>query len=199
MSAIEDYSDLAALAEEQYGASDMLLEFQRFVAMAETKLNRELRVAGMETVDTITVVDGVGPLPSDFLEFRDVRYGSYPALSAATWSYLRNRYRCAGVPVAYSVIGSSIYARPTFSGDLDVVYYAKIPALTPAAPTNWLLTAAPDLYLFATVLEMAIWNRDAEKGTGFRDLYRNALDTLKMADNSARWANARISIGGPTP
>lgn len=196
---ISDYSELAARAEEYYGADDLFLEFARFVGMAEIKLNRRLRVSDMETAGTIILTDGDGSLPTDFLEMRDCRFGSYPALRAWPIQTLKNRYAYGGVPKGYAVVGSTLSARPKTTGDLDIVYWAKIPSLTLANATNWLLMRAPEIYLYAVCCEMALWQRDVEKGQGFTTLLNDAVDALKSEDRSRTYGNARVVVGGFCP
>jgi hypothetical protein len=45
------------------------------VDLAEARLNRALRVAEMEASATVTLTSGVGALPTDYLEWREVWSG----------------------------------------------------------------------------------------------------------------------------
>eukprot|EP01030_Chromulinospumella_sphaerica_P024339 gene24339-24414_t len=70
---ISDYASLLVDAGEYSGRNDIAHLFPRFIGLAELKLNRALRVAGMEVVGTVTLIAGSGPLPTDFLEAREVK------------------------------------------------------------------------------------------------------------------------------
>lgn len=199
MSTIADFSELVARSEEYYGADDLYLEMPRFVGMAETKLNRRLRVSDMQSADVVAVTDGVGTLPNDFLELRDARYSTYPALRAWPYSSLLTRYTSSGIPSGYAVVGSTLYARPMFTGDLDIVYWAKIPSLTLSNDTNWLLTRAPEVYLYAICVEIAIWLKDAQKGQAFSQMLDGAVGALKSEDEGRLYSNGRVIMGGVTP
>lgn len=200
MAAISDYSSLVIEVCEYSGRNDIMHHFPRFVLLAEAKLNRDLRVSDMETVGAVTLVTGAGNLPDDFLEARQVLGPNGQPISAWSFSALIGRYRnFGGMPAAYSVVGNVIQARPTADGDLTMTYYARIPPLTPAAPVNWLLTKAPDIYLYGLLEEVAVWQKDADSATSVSALKDQAIKGLKRNDESARWGNGEVSLGMYTP
>lgn len=200
MSAISDYADLLVASQEQGGRNDLAHLFLRFVSLAEVKLNRMLRVSHMDTTANVTVTAGTGTLPTDFLEMREARQSSvYPALRAMDLQALDDRYPSSGIPAAYAIVGATIHVRPTWTGTLPITYYAKIPALTVAAPTNWLLLKAPAAYLYAVVEQTAIWERDAEKARASAGLLMNEVMSLQADDNRSRFGNSKIAFGGCTP
>ncbi|MBD9592687.1 hypothetical protein IB270_07570 [Ensifer sp. ENS05] len=200
MSAISDYASLLVDAGEYSGRNDIAHLFPRFIGLAETKLNRFLRVAEMEVVDTVAVMSGAGTLPTDFLEAREVKNANGLPIRAVSLQQLTESYAGrSGIPTGYAIVGSTINVRPKGDGDLTVTYYGKIPALTRANPTNWLLEKAPDAYLYALVEEIAIWERDIDKAGTATQLKMLALSGLKIGDERTRWGNAQVVVGGPTP
>lgn len=113
MSAISDYASLLIDAGEYAGANDIANVFPRLVALAEAKFNRVLRVAEMETVGTVTLIDGNADLPADFLEARLVTAPDGSGLSAWSLSELNRRFGTyGGIPAGYSVVGGAIRVRP---------------------------------------------------------------------------------------
>lgn len=197
---ISDYASLLVDAGEYAGKNDFAHVFPRLLGLAELKLNRGLRVADMEVTDTVTLTAGSGPLPADFLEAVEVKNANgipirAVALQQQTASYMGR----SGIPAGYAIIGNAINVAPSADGDLTITYYGKIPALTPAAPTNWLLTKAPDVYLYALVTEIAIWAKDAEGASAAQQLMALALTGLGIQDERARWGNAQVVVGGVTP
>ncbi|KQX20976.1 hypothetical protein ASD01_29620 [Ensifer sp. Root423] len=200
MNAIADYASLLVDAGEYSGRNDVAHLFPRFLGLAELKLNRFLRVAGMELVDTVALTNGAGPLPTDFLEAREVKNANGVPIRAVALQQLTDSYMGrAGIPTEYAIVGSTINVRPVGDGSLTVTYYGKIPPLTPANPTNWLLENAPDAYLYSLVEEIAIWERDADKAGAALQLKMQALSGLKIGDERSRWGNAQVVVGGPTP
>jgi hypothetical protein len=197
---ISDYASLLVDAGEYAGREDIAHNFPRFLGLAELKLNRGLRVADMEVTDEIALIDGEGTLPADFLEAREVRNASGIPIRAVSLQQLTNSYvDRSGTPAGYAIVGSTIKVRPVSDNELTVTYYARIPALTPSNPTNWLLEKAADVYLYALVTEIAIWERDAAKAQAGQQLMSLALSGLTVEDERTRWGNAKMVVGGVTP
>ena len=197
---ISDYASLLVDAGEYAGREDIAHNFPRFLGLAELKLNRRLRVADMEVTDEIALIDGEGTLPADFLEAREVRNASGIPIRAVSLQQLTNSYMGrSGIPTGYAIVGSTLKARPINNQDLTVTYYARIPALTPSNPTNWLLEKGADVYLYALVTEIAIWERDAPKAQAGQQLLALALSGLTVEDERTRWGNAKMVVGGVTP
>lgn len=200
MSTIADYASLLVDAGEYSGRNDIAHLFPRFLGLAELKLSRFLRVADMEVVAPVTMTNGAGTLPTDFLEAREVRNANGLPIRAVALQQLSESYAGrSGVPAGYAIVGSTINVRPLGDGNLTITYYGKIPALNRTNPTNWLLEKAPDAYLYALVEEIAIWERDADKAGAALQLKAQALSGLKIGDERTRWGNAKVVVGGPTP
>lgn len=200
MGAISDYSSLLIDAGEYSGRDDIAHLFPRFVGLAEAKMNRVLRTADMEEAATVILANGDGALPEGFLEAREVLSPDGRNMGAWSLQALTTRYRNnGGYPQGYAVVGSTIMARPTTNGSLTMTYYKAIPPLTPANPINWLLTKAPDVYLYALVEEIAIWAKDVNMVSSARPLKENAMAGLTLADNRLRWGNGQVTLSGCTP
>lgn len=196
---IADYGALLVDAGEYSGRNDVAHLFPRFVGLAELKLNRLLRVGDMEATAAIAVVDGDAPLPADFLEARQVLGASGRPIRAMALQQLSECGPATAVPLGYAIVGSRIRPFPVGSYGLTMNYYARIPPLSAANPTNWLLEKAPDVYLYGLVEEIAIWERDAGKAGAAQQLKMTALAGLGVADERARWGDAQMTVGGVTP
>lgn len=159
-----------------------------FIVLAEQLLNygtaeqAGLRVADME-VDaySISLTDGVGTLPADFLEARGVTYGNDRPFDD------------------YIISGTTIQTDRQGVSPLAVSYYAKIPALSDDAPTNWLLQKAPSVYLFGSLLQAKAFMEDAPGISSWAQLYQTAIAGLQGSDAVSRFSRAKIKTSGPTP
>ncbi|KQX47604.1 MULTISPECIES: phage adaptor protein [unclassified Ensifer] len=197
---IADYAALLVDAGEYSGRNDIAHLFPRFVGLAELKLNRALRVSEMEATVAISIIDGDAPLPADFLEARQVLTASGRPIRAMALQQLAASVPAgASAPLGYAVVGNRIRAFPPGSYGLTLTYYTRIPSLSAASPTNWLLQKAPDVYLYGIVEEIAIWERDAGKAGAAQQLKMAALGGLGVADERARWGDAQMAVGGMTP
>jgi hypothetical protein len=176
-----NYADLLINAGEYAGRNDAAAIFPLLLRLAEAKLNRNLRTAYQEATAVVPVVDGVATLPSDFLEAR-----TYVAGDARQTNFI--------------VSGNTISSVGTpWSGDLTVAYYAKLPPLSPTNPTNWLLSLDPNVYLYALVVEIAIWAKDLEMGKAAESMRDSAISTIILNDENARWGRARVVNRDLTP
>ena len=180
--------------------------FPRFVSFAELKLNRDLRVGGMETSATLTTaIDGSVALPTGYLEMREVKDASGRVLEAsavtgADWQH--GPY--SGTPLTYYIKGSTFYAIPTAAATFSIVYYTKITPLTAVNDTNWLLTDAPLLYLYSVLVEVLGWavaggKEDMAKVQAASALRQNELQQYLMQDSRKRYSNSRITSRGVNP
>jgi hypothetical protein len=64
-----------------------------------------------------------------------------------------------------------------------LAYYAKLSKLSDSNTTNWLLTAAPDAYLYGTLMQAAPYLQDDARIATWSALYSSALEDLQVADD----------------
>ncbi len=98
----------------------------------------------------------------------------------------------------YSIDGNSIFI-DGYSGARNIVYFAKLPSIVDAPNTNWLLSNFPEVYLYAVGLEAAKYLKDIELVTLTKGLLDDALRSVRIDDERARWSNTTVQIQGPTP
>ena len=77
--ALSNYTELldgSRFMQNRTGDTDFVTAVPSFVTLAHSRINRELRCRQMVKSATITLTDGVGDLPEDYLEFIGVRAGA---------------------------------------------------------------------------------------------------------------------------
>lgn len=167
-------------------ASDIVSEFPNAVAKFEARFNRTARVAEMETAAAITLSGGVAALPTDFIELRNVvdsggnTFGSY---------YLSG----------FSLVFPSADPNDADISVVNVLYYARLPALVADTDTNWLLTLHPDLYVNGVIRELGPWLVDPTVLQVYETLYQQGIAELKSSDIGKRWGGLQVVVQGPTP
>ncbi len=77
-------------------------------------------------------------------------------------------------------------------------YFQKVPALSNTNPANWLIAAAPDLYLFGALAEAHGFVKDAESLALWKSRRDELIDELERLDVKTR-GQAGIRVVGPTP
>lgn len=203
---ITDYASLlAALAA--YLARDDLQDFAPlFVQAAEGRFNTDLRVPEMQAqVAPVAVTDAGTTLPADFLDWVAVRWAP-PAGSVQRPLFLtyrepdspevRARHRPNGAPQFYTVLAKTVRVVPAAAGAIELYYYQRIPALSATAPSNWLIARAPEVYLYGTLAEAMLFQKDEKRAADWVALMKGRLtalfgqsDTQKVAARSGRAAN----------
>lgn len=196
---IRGYADLLVTAGNYAGRNDVAHVLPLLLGLAEEKLNNELRVGQMEKAGILNIVGNEAFLPDDFLEMREAANPAGRQLQSVPLSVLSSRYGHSGGQNSYSVVRNTIRTGAGFSGEMYIIYYARIPGLTPTNPTNWLLQLSPNTYLYALVEEIAIWSKNADLTALARGEKERAMNGVSINDERARFANARVVIGGHTP
>lgn len=213
--AINNYATLVAAIAEWLARDDLTTRIPDFVTLAEAKINRVLLHPRMETRTTVTVDTGeTSPefldLPSDFQTMRSVRLSGVlgkPRLGFMSQTQIEDyRYSIDNVtdqPVYFSIVGSEMELAPTPNDDFDVeiLYRANIPAITSDNATNWLLTLAPDLYLYGALLESAAYNKDDARLSVWGTAFQTCLEQLNIQGDrqSSNSGPTSVSLPGVTP
>jgi hypothetical protein len=212
--AITNYVELLAAGANWLARDDLSSRFPEFVALTEAKLNRVLFVPQMEVRSTATVdINSAEPefisLPDDFQTMRRIRLSSVagkPRLGFLTGTQIDDvrfaRNNMTGQPAYFSIVGTEIelLPTPTEAYTIEMVYRANIPPLA-SNPTNWLLTLAPDLYLYGMLLEAAPYTEHDERVSLWASAFSTVLDNLNSLGNMQSFDSgpSTIVLPGITP
>ncbi len=167
-----NYAELQASVLAWMDDTTIADRIPEIIGLSETRLSRRLNTPDMEASTVLGVTNGAATLPDDLMAIRSayVDYGGYRTpLLAVPQDDFNQGFQPADTsrPSRYTVSGNRLLLRPypDLSYGIALTYKTRLPALSDANPTNWLLTQAPDLYLFHTLLmaEAYGWN-DARLG-----------------------------------
>jgi hypothetical protein len=169
-----------------------------YIEGAEDIFRRELRFREMEQRSTATVSGEYLALPTDFLEVRNVQLNTSPvrSLEFVSPEYLDSRWKgTSGIPVQYTIIGGEFQFGPIPSGSYtaEIAFYKTIPALTKDAPTNWLLTRHPMLYLYGA-LSIAGDDTQDQRAQQWNALFAQHMESARKSDKRARWSGSTLSM-----
>lgn len=145
---------------------------------------------------------GYAPLPTDWLEGRSMFIQGTPEreLEQIT-SYadaLLYDTTAPDKPKAFLIEGDLAkflpYADDNYS--VKVNYYKKFAALSSAV--NWILTNVPNIYLYASLLEAAIFSLDDNDAAKYHALYSAACSGLNASEKRARFSGGplRMRVAG---
>ena len=208
---ITNYSELQTAIGNNLHRSDLSSRITEWITLCEASLNNGLimpelgvefiglRVRQMETRVTATINEEYEDLPSDFLEMRAIKLNTDPKTSLTLSSPAQLDQTYAGSqtakPTQFCLIGDTIRFGPSpdASYTAEMLYYAKIAALSASATSNWLLTLRPDIYLYGSLIH-AVPYIDDDNDRRLRrwaSAFMGGVSALGQADRRARWS------GGP--
>lgn len=201
--AITTYAELQTAVMDYLDRPDLSSFVTTFITLAEGSINARLRVRQMETVATLTPTAGAVTLPADYLQYRRVvDLGSprneldYVAPSVADGLY---PYGTAGRAMDFTVIGNSLKTYPLTAYDVELTYYAAVPALSASNTTNWLLTKRPEIYLRLSIAHAANFIQDQQNAALNLQLADALMTALEQENELANYARAAIRMKTVTP
>jgi hypothetical protein len=158
--ALNTYAELQTAIGDWLNRADLDQKIPDFIRLAESTLNDVLRSADMVTSATVAITSGRATLPADALEIVYAQVAStedepLEQIAPQQLTMLRRtRTRDAANPRFFAIVGRQLVVTPSPSGSvsLDLDYYQRLPALTTSNTTNWLLTDAPHVYLYTSLL-----------------------------------------------
>lgn len=205
--ALSNYTELQAAIADTLNRDDLTAVIPTFVSLCEAQVNRDVRHWQMETRANGQQSGGeqFGELPADWLEtIRITHLDSTPVVltqvSMADMAQMRQaRGDTAGKPLYYCHVGGQFEYFPTPDSDinLDLIYYGKIPSIV-TNNTNWLMSAAPDIYLYGSLLHSAPYLQDDARLAVWSQLYSAAVLRLNESSQSAKYSGTglRMKIRG---
>jgi hypothetical protein len=105
---------------------------------------------------------------------------------------LRNTYPQAtyGQPAAYAVVGQQIILGPVPDAEYSILldYYQRIPGLSEDNPTNWLLTAYPDIYLWGSLCMAEAFLRDDSRLSVWKSAWDEATAEINRPGQPPAYA-----------
>lgn len=197
---INSYSDLVAEIRDMMDDADYSqVAIDRALRKAEAAFNRDLRTPEMETRSVLTITQEITQQPEDFLQLRYIfSEGSpdAPLKSMSPAAMLATYAGRAGIPEAYAIEAGGIRVGPVGNAAVEIVYYRKIPALSDAQVSNWLLQTHPDLYVAGCLYYLG--RRERDKG-GAADAWQEIMALVASINRAAqdnRWGAAPLIAAG---
>lgn len=207
--AITSYSELVTAIEANMARSDLSAYIPDFIIQAEQVFNHgseeidALRVRDMEAIVSLSPAANVYTLPTDYLQYRRVTEKASPRRpldyiepTAVDQLY---PFRQSGLSNHFTIIGPSLYTYPISTNDVELTYYALIPALTDSATTNWLITKAPSLYLRMSLMFAADFIRDDAEVAKQAQMAKALIAGMNRSGMMANMARAGLTIQGVVP
>jgi hypothetical protein len=148
-------------------------------------------------------VDGrYSALPADFVEpirlHLETDQRPIELVSSMEMQSMRQGSNTVGEPAYYALTQGEIelYPTPDTSYDLEMYYYAKLPALSTSQATNVILDNFPDAYLYGALIHSAPFLGEDVRMQTWASLFQSAIDGINADNEKAKTGSSgrRIKI-----
>jgi hypothetical protein len=209
--AITNYTDLQTTIADFLNRDDLTAVIPTFIQLAEANFNRDIRHWKMEARSAAPQTAGQEymAVPPDWLEtirmhVTDLtvtpRPSSNPITLVSRDQMADIRYKnndAAGKnPFAYTHADGQfqLYPTPPQNVDIELLYYQKIPSLSATTATNWLITEAPDVYLYGTLVHSAPYLAEDARVAVWAQMYGAAVQNLNTASEETRYSGSGMKL-----
>ncbi len=214
--AIGTYDELKTAVANWLDRDDLTDRIPEFIALAEARMNRALRVSMMVNVDETTLggatalVSGTRDysLPSGYLQMIDFHLRTSPIV---TLSYItpENMNRMwagsqSGKPQSYTVFSDNASGTPVkkvrlgpapdSNYDYSVMFYKKVDALSASNTTEPMLTDNPDVYLYGALLEAEPFLMNDQRIQLWATALTEAVNQIQQEDNKDRHSGSTMRV-----
>lgn len=179
-------------------ASDAVVyeQIPRLINLAERRIARELKIQGFINVvtDTLTVGASVYPKPDRWRDTVSINIGTGTGnaqrtpVFARSYEYLRSYWpdeSQRATPLFYADYNYQnwlIAPTPDAAYPIEILYYELPPLLDDVTQTNWLTEYAPQVLLYATLVEATPFLKNDERIPVWQNMYDRAAAMLNGED-----------------
>ena len=204
--ALGTYTELKDAIADWLDRSDLTARIPDFIALAEARINRELRIRPMEVRSTMytTVDQQYFNLPGGYIQMRNIQLNTNPTtpLEYITPEMLDRLYGSSttGKPRAYTLIGDEIQLAPIPDSayQLEMAFYEKFTPLGDGSAgtvtSNWLTANAPDVLLYGALMEAEPFIKNDERIPVWLNGYSNAINKLQQQDQRDRHSGSAMRV-----
>lgn len=186
--AITSYSTLKTAIAAWSHRSDLTDVIDDFIDIAESRMNRELRVSQQEVRATTTASTVYLALPTDLLAIRNIQLNTNPVRELLYVTPMEmDRLEQGGEETSrYTIVGDEIQLNAASSADIEIAYYAKIAALSDSNTSNWLLAAHPEAYLYGSLAEAFKYSMDDAQAAKYAGMFAETIAMIKRLDRERK-------------
>ena len=204
--ALGTFTELKDAVADWLDRSDLTARIPDFIALAEARINRELRNRPMEVRSTMyTKADQqYFNLPGGYIQMRNIQLNTNPTtpLEYITPEMLDRVYgsTTSGKPRAYTLIGDEIQLAPIPDSayQVEMAFYEKFTPLGDGSAgtvtSNWLTANAPDVLLYGALMEAEPFIKNDERIPVWLNGYSNAINKLQQQDQRDRHSGSAMRV-----
>ena len=188
---ITTYAELKSAIADFLNRDDLTSTIPTFISLGEAQIARDVRHWKQEKRVTTSVDERYENLPNDWIEVKFISLSTGAMLETVAPSNMadmRARSDTPGVPKYVRMTADQLefYPTPSAATDISMLYYARTPALSDASPTNWLLSDAPDVLLYASLIHSAPYLAEDARVQIWGSLYQSGVEKLNIENQRGR-------------
>ena len=200
--AISTYSELQTAVANWLDRDDLTARIPEFIALAEARFNRVLRLRSMEakyTANTVAAQRNLA-LPASYIQMRNFQVNTSPL---TTLSYVTPEIydrlwggSTQGTPKFYTILANEVSLGPIPASvqEVEMLFYKKFDNLSASTTTNWLITNAPDIYLYGSMLEAEPFIMNDERVPLWAQALQQGISDLQEQDNKDRHSGSALRV-----
>jgi len=206
--AISNYTELKTAVANWLDRSDLDDRIPEFIALAEARFNRVLRLRSMEVKYTANTVAGQRnlALPASYIQMRNFQVNTSPltVLSYVTPEIYDRLWggSTQGTPEFYTILADEVSLGPIPASvqEVEMLFYKKFDNLDSATTSgypdsvNWLITNAPDIYLYGSMLEAEPFIMNDERIQVWAQGFEKGVVDLQEQDNKDRHSGSALRV-----
>ena len=201
--AIGTFAQLKTATANWLDRSDLTDRIPEFIALAEARFNRVLRIRDMEVVSTsISTVAGTREysLPTRFVQMKEFHLTTDPLTPLAYITpEMMTRMQAGSTkskPQVFTVIADKVRLGPNPDAvyTTSMLYYQAFAALSDSATTNDMLTNNPDVYLYGTLLEAEPFIMNDQRVPLWMAAFEKAVSDIQNQDNKDRHSGSQLRV-----
>ena len=200
--AIGTYSELQTAVANWLDRDDLTDRIPEFIALAEARMNRVLRLRLMESKYTASTVASQRnyALPTSYVQMRNFQLNTSPttALAYVTPEIYDRLWggSDSGTPQFYTIVAGELQLGPIPASimTMEMLFYKKITALSISSPTGQMLSDNPDIYLYGALLEAEPFIMNDERIQVWMHGFEAGVANLQEQDNKDRHSGSALRV-----
>jgi len=200
--AIGTYAELQTAVANWLDRDDLTARIPEFIALAEARMNRVLRIRLMEAKYTASTVAAQRnyALPTSYIQMRNFQINTSPItpLQYVTPEIYDRLWGGStdGTPQFYTIVAGEVQLGPLPASILtmEMLFYKKITALSGSNTTEAMLTDNPDVYLYGALLEAEPFIMNDERVGLWGQGFQQAIKDLQEQDNKDRHSGSALRV-----
>lgn len=204
--ALTNYTELKTSIADFLNRDDLTSVIPTFISLAEAQINRDVRHWRMEKRSVGDVDSEYSNLPSDWIQTISLHVngeGTSTLNLASREAVANHRFKTqdeSGRPRLYTHANGAIelFPTPDTTYEIELLYYSKVDSLGDSTAVNWLLSEAPDVYLYGSLIHSSPYLQEDERAATWAQLYGAAVQKLNASSDAARMSGTglRLNVRG---